>query len=131
MWGYGKLNLENPYWCEDFDLGQGDSKDIELIGEGKVVQISFCSDNRHTILSLKVDNDEESNVNNGYCIEQLADSRGKGIVQIEKCKNDWFNGYRYNFYIPIIFKEKLKIRIISQTEKSKIKGLHVYYLIRR
>ena len=135
-WSYGLLphirkykeaETINPIFLDEFHIPNGKSLEIEIKGQGKIIQISFISELLSTLLSVGIDDEHFSKINNGYCLQKICDTRGIGNIQIELRED---HTYRYTCLIPIIFNKNIKINLSNESSESiDIKNLHIYYLI--
>jgi len=144
-WSYGVLETGgdqragekghkwNPIYVEGFNLTVGTPSRFKILGKGKVIQISFMANGLSVGVGVEIDGKLYSNINNGFCISKLSDSRGIGYTNIERCDRigDMVE-YRYTFLLPIIFKEKVIIRLHHGGHEDfdiSVKNLHIYYLV--
>ncbi len=130
-WSYGedKLGNRNPVYYTPIHLENGDSKEFEF-EDCKIIQVSYITDSQHIVLAVKLDG-RVFTINNSYCLEDVADTRGIGYIQQEEVENlktskrEW----RVTCLIPIIFKGKGSIILNQEGGPANIRGLHIYYLI--
>ena len=127
-WGYGNINenTPNPIY-DEFTIGSGCTREFEL-ENCRVIQISYITNNPHTVLIIKKDEIEQK-INNSYCLEEVSDTRGIGYIQQEKFYVENKPKWRVTCLIPIIFEKKGKIILASEQGEAEIRGLHIYYLI--
>ena len=126
-WTFGGLGgKSNPLFINNTTCG-AEGKTFELFGTGKIIQVSFQSNELHTEFKFKADNGEWNIVNNGDCLTSISDSRGLGYANIEKKDNGF---YLYTFTLPIMFKENISVTICNKQTSAILKDLHIYYLKR-
>lgn len=123
-WTFDTLNGKcNPLFVNNTNVGN-EGKSFKLEGYGKIIQVSFKSNELHTSLRFKADDGEWNTINNGYCLSSISDSRGLGYANIEKVGEE----YLYTFTLPIIFKEVIEINVFNSQVNASLIDLHVYYL---
>ena len=126
-WTFGRLGgKSNPLFINNTTCG-AEGKTFELNGYGKIIQVSFKSNELHTEFKFKVDDEDWNIINNGYCLTSISDSRGLGYANIEKKDNGF---YLYTFTLPIMFKENISVTICNKQTSAILKDLHIYYLKR-
>ena len=138
-WAYGVLKCKlkdkedkdskiNPYFLDNITIFKKKAIGFMIKGQGKVIQISFTSDSKSATIAVELDNQERYVVNNGYCLENICDTRGIGNIQIQKIKEGW----RYTCLIPFIFDKKITVLIGNEAiekEDIHVTNVHIYYLI--
>ena len=143
-WTYGVLEASvgcknqvikwknNPIYLDDVGIPLKGGLIFNIIGQGKITQVSFASDSKDALLGLQIDSQEPAKINNGYCLSNLCDTRGIGTTQIQRVQIDEDMVWRYTFLIPMIFDEKIKILIMNEGHNDKeinVSNIHIYYLV--
>lgn len=140
MYTYETLNTKgsirensNPAFVNNWTIYPAEQKTIEIFGKrGRVIQISYLTDYEKITLEVSIDNGKFQMINNSNCLLHICDSRGIGVIQIEKAFIDQKEWYRVNCLIPFDFKENIKIGFENEGDKQGIvSNFHVYYLVEK
>jgi len=114
----------NPTFVNCAKIESNKSLDIDIRGNGKIIQISYLT-NKLSVLLVVNDN----KINNGYCLKNLCDTRGIGYIQYQQAHD---NFYRVTCLIPFGFWEEITIRLLNgASDEFIVQDFHVYYMVRK
>ena len=115
---------------DKFGLGPNESKTIEYTGKGKIIQVAWCTPERHTLFSVNIDGWEHK-VNNSFCIEMINNKNS--LIQQEEVEIPWIKNNYNNKVFRVVsrfkwdFKEKDIIKLTNEAkEPIMINGFHTY-----